>query len=322
MKEIKKFEKEMHGIQNIVLYAVSTDLKITPGEESKVAIKAEISGFKSDVENYEPRVKMYGDTVEISLSKRSSISIFGISSPKISRAEIHIPRSVSFKVETTSGDIYFDEIDLKNLAVKTVSGDQTIYGGKTESIMINSTSGDIDISGILSPLEDIAIHSVSGDIKLKQLSFSKAYFKTVSGDITAFDVNPKANSIEIKTVSGDASISYSSQPSVHVEFSTVSGDIQTDGERHFSGKISSASFDIGNKPKSVLKFKSVSGDAKFKFGKDKSVRVQAEESDENLNIFRDIMDSKRATSDEVKELMITLGYSQEDIDNFFRREEK
>jgi len=34
------------------------------------------------------------------------------------------------------------------------------------------------------------------------------------------------------------------------------------------------------------------------------------------------MNSKRATSEEVKELMLTLGYSQEDIDNFFRGEKK
>lgn len=322
MKEIKKFEKELRGIQNVAFYAVSTDLKIISSDEPKISIKAEVSGFKNDVENYEPRVKMYGDTVEIFLSRRSSISIFGISSPKVLRAEVHIPRSVSFKAETTSGDVYFDEIDLKSLSVKTVSGDLTIYGGKTKSIAINSTSGDVDISGILSPLEDIAIHSISGDVKLKRLNFSKAYFKTVSGDITAFDVNPKTNSIEIKTVSGDAYISYSSQPSVHVEFSTVSGDIRADGERHFSGKVSSASFDIGNKPRSILKFKSVSGDAKFKFGKDKSVKVQAEESDESMSIFREIIDSKRATPDEVKELMLTLGYSQEDIDNFFGRGEK
>lgn len=322
MKEIKKFEKEIHGIQNVIFYTVSTDLKIIPIDEPKISIKTEVSGFKNDVENYEPEVKIYEDTIEILFSRRSSISIFGISSPKVLRAEIHVPRSVSLKVESTSGDIHFDEIDLKNLAVKTVSGDLTIYGGKTESIVFNSTSGDVDISGILSPLKDITIHSISGDVKLKQLNFSKAYFKTVSGDITALNVNPKADSVEIKTVSGDAYISYSSKPSVHIEFSTVSGDIQTDVGRHFSGKISSASFDVGKPPRSILKFKSVSGDAKFKFGKEESVKAQTEELDENMNIFREIINSKRATPDEVKELMTTLGYSQENIDNFFRREER
>ncbi len=321
MREVKKFEKEITGVRNISFYSVSTDLKIVPSDEPKISIEAEVSGFKSDVENYEPKIKVYGDTVEVFLIKRSSISIFGISSPKVLRAEIHIPRSLTLKLETTSGDIYFDEIDLKNLLAKTVSGDITIYGGKVDSITINSTSGDVDISGILSPVNGISIHSVSGDIKLKRLNFSKAYFKTISGDVTALGVNPKTKSIEIKTVSGDANISYSSKPSIHIEFSTVSGDIQTDEGRHFSGKISSASFDIGSSPNSVLKFKSVSGDAKLNFGKGESVKAQAV-SNENLNIFKEIMNSKRATPEEVKELMLTLGYSQEDIDNFFRGEKK
>ncbi len=325
MKEIRNFEKDIPDIKSITLHMISTDLKIVSLDEPRISIEVELSGFKKDVEEYEPKVKVRGDILDLSFISSGSISIslFGATFPgvKVLRAKIGIPKVVSSVIETTSGDILVDDVTLKKLEITSVSGDLRISNGEFEKIFLKSTSGDVDILQTSSPIEDVEAHTVSGDIQIKKVSFSKAYFKTVSGDIKAIHVNANMRSLEVKTTSGDVEVLYSSRPSIHVEFSTVSGDVQADGRR-FPSKMRNGSFDIGEKPKSILKFKSVSGDAKIDFGKGEKINFSKDNSDENEGIFKEILKSKRATLYEVKELMNTLGYSQEDIKKFFEKEKR
>lgn len=325
MKEIRKFEKDISKIKNIAFHMISTDLKIVPLDTSKISIEVELSGFKKDVEDYEPKVKVHGDTLDVSfISNRSiSISLFGATFPgvRVLRAKVGIPKLLSSAIETTSGDILVENATLKNLEITSVSGDLRISAGNFEKIYLKSTSGDVDVLQTSSSIDNVEVQTVSGDVQIKDVDFSKSYFKTVSGDVKVIHANADMKSLEVKTISGDTEILYSSRPSIHVEFSTVSGDVQADGKR-FPSKMRNGSFDIGEKPKSILRFKSVSGDAKIDFGKGEKIDFSKDDSDENERIFREILESKRATLDEIKELMNTLGYSQEDIENFLEKEKK
>lgn len=325
MKEIRNFEKDIPDIKSITLHMISTDLKIVSLDEPRISIEVELSGFKKDVEEYEPKVKVRGDMLDLSFISSGSISIslFGATFPgvKVLRAKIGIPKFVSSTIETTSGDILVDNATLRKLKITSVSGDLRISTGEFKNVLLKSTSGDIDILQTSSRIDDVEIQTVSGDIQVKEVDFSKAYFKTVSGDIKATHVNASMGSLEIKTISGDTEISYSSRPSIHVEFSTVSGGIQADG-RKLPSKMHNGSFDIGKNPRSTLKIKSVSGDSKIDFGKGEKIDFSKENSDENERIFKEILESKRATPDEVRELMITLGYSQKDVKKIFEKEKK
>ncbi len=325
MKEIRKFEKDISKIKNIAFHMISTDLKIVPSDTSKISIEVELSGFKKDVEDYEPKVKVHGDTLDVSfISNRSiSISLFGATFPgvKVLRAKVGVPKLLSSTIETTSGDILVDNATLRKLKITSVSGDLRISSGEFKNVLLKSTSGDIDVLQTSSQIDDVEMQTISGDIQVKEVDFSKAYFKTVSGDVKVIHVNADMKSLEVKTISGDTEILYSSRPSIHVEFSTVSGNIQADG-RKLPLKMHNGSFDIGKNPRSILKIKSVSGDSKIDFGKGEKIDFPKENPDENERIFKEILESKRATPDEVRELMITLGYSQEEVENFFEKEKK
>ncbi len=71
-----------------------------------------------------------------------------------------------------------------------------------------------------------------------------------------------------------------------------------------------------------MKFKSISGDATFNFGtapiadENHTNKESQKDEDERLKIFEEILKSKRATKEEIKELMITLGYKAEEIEEF------
>lgn len=320
MKMIKNFTRDLSGFRNVSISSVSADIKVLPCDGSVLAMELEVSGFKSDVEIYEPKITENGDEIDFALFRHTSVITLGISSPRVNKGTIRIPRGVNLKFKNTSGDLTFKDVELTDFRVETVSGDVVILGKTFSSLSVKSTSGDVRISGTESDLGRFEFSSVSGDIGVKDLRFSEGSLKTTSGDIRLSGVPATVKTLELKTVSGDATVSYSARPSVRVEVSTVSGNIKTDARTNFSGKVASVSFNVGESPKSLLKFKSVSGDARFNFGdaEAQSVEMQNEGTEDDLKIFREIMDSKRATPEEIKELMLTTGYSEEEVENFMK----
>ncbi len=323
MKEAKKFDWDIPNVKRLFVHSISSDTVVVRNSESKISLEIELSGFKKDVEEYEPKVKIDTDRFEIDLSPHTSffpdgffafgfIKFGGLEIQKIS---LKIPDGLSFGMETTSGDTLIDGLSFDELRISSVSGDFDL-NSKMKHLFLKTVSGNTNIKGSSSKIEKMELQSISGDLKFSKLVFGRGIIKTTSGDINLTNVDPDFETLDVKTVSGDFSVSFTSMPNVRVETDTVSGDVKSDV--NIKGMIRKA-FDIG-KPLSTLKFKSISGDANFEFGsfetQDQNLKNDSENEDERLKIFEEILKSKRATKDEIKTLMKTIGYDDEKIEKF------
>lgn len=330
MRETKKFEWEMVDVEKLLIHSISGEISIGKNLERKISLEVELSGFKKDIEEYQPHVKMDGRRIEIDLFPHTPFfpdGFFAFGFLKFGVLEIQnvylkIPDDLSLGIETTSGDTEINEVAFNELRLSSVSGNLNVKSEKIKSLFLKTTSGDVNIGKISSNLKEMELQSISGDINLEGGAFDHGRVKTTSGDIRLMNVDPKFESLDVKTISGDFSISFTSRPNVRVEIETVSGDVKSD-VNIVKGKLAHGAFEVGN-PSSTLKFKSISGDATFKFGSsnesDTNRRSENKESkkdaDERLQIFEEILKSKRATKEEIRELMITIGYKEEEIEEF------
>lgn len=104
-------------------------------------------------------------------------------------------------LKTVSGDVTVHNAITPLLKIDTTSGDISVSGGYIEySAKIESTSGEIELSE-MSGAMGIAVNTTSGEIELENLKATRLYLRSVSGDIGFEDCD--AAEIEIKTNSGD-----------------------------------------------------------------------------------------------------------------------
>ncbi len=214
-----------------------------------------------------------------------------------------------------------NKTSFKKVEITTISGDFNAQNIICEEMKAKSTSGDVKMEG-LSQMERIEIHSISGDIFLRNVHFLEGFIHSTSGDVKMMEILSDIKNLNVKTISGDVHLSYALQPKLHVEFSTVSGDINVNG-RTFKGKAKNMDFNIGKDPDSFLKFKSVSGDLKVDFKDDKKEFNFDSSADNDIkSTLRDIMKEKKATAEEITELMEMMGYSKEEIKEFLKESEE
>ncbi|BBJ27605.1 DUF4097 family beta strand repeat-containing protein [Athalassotoga saccharophila] len=314
MREAKKFEWDISQVKKVFVHSISPDVKIVRNVERKISLEVELSGFKKDIEEYEPKVRKEGERFELDLFPHSQFfpdGFFAFGFMKFGGLEIEdvylkIPDDLSTGIDTTSGDLSINGLSFDELRISSVSGEIEI-DSKVKNLFVKTTSGNLNFRGS-SRIEKIDVQSISGDLEFSNPSFRLGIIKTTSSDIKITGMDPDFETLDVRTISGDFSISFKSRPNTHVEIDTVSGNIRSDVK--VKG-IVKGSFDVG-KPSSTLKFKSISGDAHLEFGFD----IVNSKDDERLKIFEEILKSKRATKDEIRELMETLGYSKEKIEEF------
>ncbi len=314
MRETKKFEWDISQIKKVFVHSISPDVDVSRGER-KLSLEVELSGFKKDIEEYEPKIKKEGEKFELDLFPHSPFfpdGFFAFGFMKFGGLEIEnvylqIPDDLSIGIDTTSGDLSVRGLSLDELRISSISGDIEI-GSKIRTLFVKTTSGNLDLKGS-SRIEKIDVQSISGDLEFSNPSFRWGVIKTTSSDVKITRMDPNFETLDVRTISGDLSLSFASRPNARVEIDTVSGDIKSDVK--VKG-IFKGSFDVG-KPLSTLKFKSISGSAHIEFG---SEDIANSKDDERLKIFEDILKSKRATKDEIRELMETLGYEKEKIEEF------
>lgn len=122
-------------------------------------------------------------------------------------------------VETFSGDIYLLGLwDIKNLQMKTKSGDISIGCVRAEHMLLECVSGDMDVEQAVG---DLQLYSTSGDIYLKD-GKGKLHGETISGDINAAGLVAKTI---LGSKSGDIEAEFIKITDV-VEMGSISGDIE------------------------------------------------------------------------------------------------
>ncbi len=153
------------------------------------------------------------------------------------------------EIKNTSGDIVFNRtISANEVKIKTVSGDIKLNDVNSNSLILESTSGDINTGRTTNYFE---AKSVSGDVSIGGAN-GKISIQTTSGDISGYNFNIKEKS-NAKSVSGDIKISLDKDSNCKINTNTTSGDI----------KLPNGINVIGNEPYAELELKTTSGDIRI-----------------------------------------------------------
>ena len=142
-------------------------------------------------------------------------------------------RAGYLKFNSTSGDYSGSSVDCQHIEFVTTSGDLELSSTSAPTCHISTVSGDADINGKFGFCK---VNTISGDIELNNQYAMEVKLNTVSGDITLYPSN--AISGKINTVSGDVDFDTRRLTcGLHVDFSTVSGDLDINcpcNAQHFS----------------------------------------------------------------------------------------
>lgn len=134
--------------------------------------------------------------------------------------EIAVPKSIRyFNVETSSGDIILGNLEsIENIKLKSESGDIRLSNSTSESLSLESLSGDITIVKVEGKGE---LRTISGNVTLR--SFDGKYLKCVatSGDI---DIYGFKGSLNCNTSSGKTEVK-DAHIMAGTEFYSTSGNI-------------------------------------------------------------------------------------------------
>lgn len=130
----------------------------------------------------------------------------------------------SLTVKTVSGDIGLQECYLQEASLSTSSGSITLSHARVERLSAHSISGEIYGESYIGFLE---CGSTSGDIWITNLDtpMDHAELRTTSGDISLYLVESyPPQSISAGTASGDIDFSLPYDMGFTVDFTTISGD--------------------------------------------------------------------------------------------------
>jgi hypothetical protein len=100
-----------------------------------------------------------------------------------------------------------------------VSADAVVSGIDADKTAVKSVSGDVTLDGVRS---DITAQTVSGDLETRHLH-GALRFTTVSGDLTV--VSGDSDRVKAETVSGDLVLDFDPRPGGRIDLSSVSGDL-------------------------------------------------------------------------------------------------
>ena len=160
------------------------------------------------------------------------------------RSELTLPRRYwdFLQLSTVNGDVELDEgLEAGRLSIKATSGDIRFTQVNCEQIVFKSASGDLEGSGIMG---SIHAETSSGDVRLEG-AMGAVRTGTSSGDIditgsvqelrcisASGDVQVRTTVVpqrlEVSSKSGDCEIYMPGGEGFVLQFSTVSGDLDTD----------------------------------------------------------------------------------------------
>lgn len=241
--------------------AVSVTTHDAPRTEVDVVALRDDEATRKAVE--ETLVEQRGDTIAIEVPKRSG-SWFG-REPKL-RIDVRAPHGTSLSFTTASADVTAHG-RLGDVRGRTASGDVTVPDA--QSVRVETASGDLKIGDVAGDAElksasgDVRVTTVGGTLDASVVSgdlrvASAAQGGTaaaVSGDIELGAVTEGA--LTVRSVSGDVTVGVTRGSRVHVDVTTVSGDLRSDLDLEESAAE-------GEGPMLDVRGKTVSGDLRLR----------------------------------------------------------
>lgn len=174
-----------------------------------------------DVESLETRVSDDG-VLSIRQGSTATSSFFFLRGLASADVKLTLPRRFwdFLQISTISGDVDVDMgLEVGQMSIKTASGDAQLNSLEFQELIFKSASGDLD-TGDLSG-RDVHAESASGDIQLTG-RFDAVRVSTASGEIS---LEGGARELRCNTASGDAEIRTDQVPE-KLDMSSKSGDCE------------------------------------------------------------------------------------------------
>lgn len=139
----------------------------------------------------------------------------------------------SISINSSSGDIKLSGFDLAGeLKLDTASGDINLANVNAASLSVSVSSGDVEINRLMTT-GDVSLHAASGDFSLDGIG-AKAL--TISGTSSKIEVNKATlESVDIDTTSGDIELNETYTTDT-VKIDTTSGAVDIE-RSNFAGKL-------------------------------------------------------------------------------------
>ena len=179
-----------------------------------------------DLENLE--LSMSDDGVlSVRQGNTASSSFFFHRGLAAADVELVLPRRFwdFVQISTVNGDVDVGTgLEVGQLSVKTANGDAQVNDLGCQELIFHSASGDLDGAGINSV--SVAANTASGDVQLAGV-FGTVKVGTASGDVEA-ELQQVPEQMELGSKSGDCEVVMPDGQGFTLQFSTVSGELDSD----------------------------------------------------------------------------------------------
>ena len=192
-------------IKRIVVAQTSTDVHVVPsnGQNISVELKGKVS--KKFKDKYNLDVIEEGEEVKISVNREDInwITSFGISIIDVD-LEVQLPEKLyeSITIDHSSGDMNISGIKAKVISLNVNSGDIAVEKSEAEKqFSIHSSSGDLNLKNLSA--EQLQVDVKSGDTEIEHVEAKTSTLSSMSGDVKLTDV---LGILDVDVTSGDTEI--------------------------------------------------------------------------------------------------------------------
>jgi DUF4097 and DUF4098 domain-containing protein YvlB len=230
----------------------SLDIEVVVAQADSITAEVDIDARSSSraaarrwLESHAPVFEDSSSALEIRQpSSRTGIVLFGYMDTK-ARVKLVIPPECRLEIRTSSGDVSVtgDAAVAGPVRIRTTSGDVTVTGGLKE-LIVKTSSGDVMVRHeVLTALEadttsgDVTLESgsqraiigtSSGDVRLEQLQGGLSV-DTSSGEVAAsWAALAAGTKVRVHTTSGDVKLRVPATARLRGQISTRSGNIHSD----------------------------------------------------------------------------------------------
>ncbi len=209
--------------------ATSLDVDVTVAQAPAISVEVEINARSSSraaarrfVENHAPVFDDSPATLEVRQpSRRPGAVVFGFLNAN-AKLRLTVPPECRLEVRTSSGDVTLggDATASGPVRVNSTSGDVTVTGGVKE-LIVKTSSGDVTVRR--EPLAALEADTSSGDVTLESGS-ARAIVDTSSGEVR---LEKLAGALSADTSSGDVAASWAALASpAKVRVRSSSGEVR------------------------------------------------------------------------------------------------
>jgi hypothetical protein len=222
---------------NLVIKNIRGSVKVVPGEEGVIKVKAEKVLNDGNANDLVLEVFQVGGTVYAIARQPEKLRIFGTFWPCKVHFKIEAPPAANLSIKTVSAAVEAAGFD-GDVRIKSVGGSQTV-SNLTGSLDLESVSGRITGDNLGGKA---IISTVSGRMQVAESRFSALQAKTVSGKMEVETVL-EAGPYDLCSVSGSIKLVAPEEVNCDVRASGVSGGFYTDLNVH-SSEIGSRSWQV------------------------------------------------------------------------------